>query len=81
KMRFPDAQETLKGGDTAATEYFKKNTTAPVKEARKPIMEETMKETEVAGYYDTVDNYYRSSAKGIVDTSSGTNVAENFGVD
>ncbi|MCT7552092.1 DUF4197 domain-containing protein [Aliarcobacter butzleri] len=81
KMSLTDAQKILNGGDTAATEYFKKNTTSSLKEAIKPIIEETMKENEVAGYYDTLNNYYQSSAKGLVDTSSVTNLAKNFGVD
>ncbi|MFY4754525.1 DUF4197 family protein, partial [Aliarcobacter butzleri] len=74
-----DAQKILNGGETAAPEYFKKNTTSSLKEASKPIIEETMKENAVAGYYDTVNNYYQSSAKGFVDTSSVTNLAKNFG--
>ncbi|MCT7605945.1 DUF4197 domain-containing protein [Aliarcobacter butzleri] len=42
KMSLTDAQKILNGGDTAATEYFKKNTTSSLKEAIKPIIEETM---------------------------------------
>jgi len=81
KMSLTDAQKILNSGEKAATEYFKKNTTESLKEAIKPIIEETMKENEVAGYYDTLNNYYQSSAKGLVDTSSVTNLAKNFGVD
>ncbi|MCT7634029.1 DUF4197 domain-containing protein [Aliarcobacter butzleri] len=81
KMSLTDAQKVLNGGDTAATEYFKTNTTSSLKEAIKPIIQETMKENQVAGYYDTLNNYYQSSAKGLVDNSSITNLAKNFGVD
>ena len=46
-----------------------------------PIIQETMKENQVATYYDTVNNLYKSSAKGLVDNSSVMGLAKNFGME
>lgn len=80
KMSLTDAKKILNGGDNAATDYFKTNTNSSLKEAIKPIIQETMKENQVATYYDTFNSYYQSSAKNLTG-SSITNLAKNFGVD
>ena len=46
-----------------------------------PIIQETMKENQVATYYDTVNNLYKSNAKGLVDNSGVMGMAKSFGVD
>lgn len=81
KMSLTDAQKILSGGNNAATEYFKANTSDSLKKAIMPIIQETMKENQVATYYETVNNVYKSSAKGLVDNSGVMGMAKSFGVD
>ena len=81
KMSLNDAQGILSGGNEAATNYFKSNTTESLKKLITPIVQETMKQNNVASYYDTVNNVYKSSAKGLVDNSGVMGMAKNFGVD
>ncbi|MDZ7819292.1 MAG: DUF4197 domain-containing protein [Aliarcobacter sp.] len=81
KMSLADAQGILSGGNEAATNYFKSNTTESLKKLITPIVQETMKQNNVASYYDTVNNLYKSSAKGLIDNSGVMGMAKNFGVD
>lgn len=81
KMSLTDAQKILSGGNNAATEYFKTNTSDSLKKAIMPIIQETMKENQVATYYETANNVYKSSAKGLVDNSGVMGMAKSFGVD
>ena len=81
KMSLVDAQGILSGGNEAATNYFKANTTDSLKKLISPIVQETMKENNVASYYDTINNVYKSSAKGLVENSGIMSMAKNFGVD
>lgn len=81
KMSLEDAQKILNGGESAATDYFKNNTTTSLKKMIAPIVQETMKENQVAGYYDTFNGYYKQYGKGLVDNSSVGNLAKSFGVD
>lgn len=81
KMSVNDAQKILSGGNSAATNYFKENTSDSLKKLIAPIIQESMKENQVAGYYDTVNNLYKTSTKGLVDNSGVISLAKNFGVD
>ena len=81
KMSLADAQKILSGSDNAATDYFKTNTTDSLKKMIAPIIQETMKENQVAGYYDTFNDYYKQYGKGLVDNSALGGLAKNFGVD
>ena len=81
KMSLTDAQKILNSGENGATDYFKTNTTESLKKSIAPIIQETMKENQVAGYYETVNNIYKSSAKGLVDNSAVMGMAKSFGVD
>lgn len=81
KMSVTDAQSILSGGNEAATNYFKANTTESLKKLITPIIQETMKQNQVATYYDTVNNVYKSSAKGLVDNTGVMGMAKSFGVD
>ena len=81
KMSLTDAQKILSGGNNAATEYFKANTTESLKKSIAPIIQETMKENQVAGYYESVNNLYKSNVKGLVDNSGVMGMAKSFGVD
>lgn len=81
KMSVTDAQAVLTGGNESATNYFKANTTESLKKLITPIIQEAMKENQVASYYDTVNNVYKSSAKGLVENSGVMGMAKSFGVD
>lgn len=81
KMTVTDAQKILTGGNNAATEYFKSNTSYSLKKAITPIIQETMKENQVASYYDTANNLYKSNTKGLTQNSQVMGLAKNFGVD
>jgi hypothetical protein len=61
QMSFQDATGILKGGDTAATDYFKKTTTTPLRERFRPIVDGAMKEVGVAKLYDSLVGRYTSS--------------------
>ena len=80
KMSVTDAQAILSGGNQAATNYFKSNTNDSLKKLIAPIIQETMKENEVASYYDSINTLYKSSAKGLVNNSEVMGLAKNFGV-
>ena len=81
KMSLTDAQNILSGSNDAATQYFKKNTSDSLKKAITPIIQETMKENNVASYYDMANNLYKTNAKGLVENSSVMGMAKSFGVD
>ena len=51
KMSLDDAQGILQGSDTAATDYFKKNTSAQLSELIKPYVNDAMNQTQVTQYY------------------------------
>ena len=81
KMSLTDAQKILSGGENAATDYFKTNTNTSLKQMIAPIIQGTMKENQVAGYYDTFNKYYKEYGKGVVDNSAVSGLAKSFGVD
>lgn len=81
KMSIDDAKKILAGNENAATEYFKSNTTDSLKKMITPIIQETMRQNQVATYYDTANNFYKSNLKGTVENSSVMGLAKNFGVD
>lgn len=81
KMSLQDAQNILAGDKNAATTYFKANTTESLKKMIAPIIQNTMKENQVASYYDMANNFYKSNAKGIVENSEVMGLAKSFGVD
>lgn len=61
QMSFQDAAGILKGSDTAATDYFKKTTTAPLRERFRPIVDGAMKQVGVAKLYDSLIGSYTSA--------------------
>ena len=81
KMSLTDTQKILSGGNDAATNYFKANTTDSLKKSIAPIIQESMKENQVAGYYDTVNNVYKSTAGNLTSNSGVMGMAKSFGVD
>lgn len=56
KMTFDDARQILTGGDTAATEYFKRTSSADLAAAFSPIVHRSMERVGVVQQYDRVIN-------------------------
>lgn len=81
KMSLSDAHYILNGGENAATEYFKKNSSNELKTIIKPIIQDSMKENNVAQYYETANNFYQSNAKSLAQNSAVTGLAKNLGAD
>lgn len=81
KMSIDDARKILASNENAATEYFKTHTTDDLKKMMKPIIEETMAENNVASYYDTLNEYYDSSIKTVVENETIRDYAKNFGME
>ena len=54
KMSFADARQILTGGDTAATDYFKRTSTADLTTAFSPIVQSSMDRVGVVQQYDRV---------------------------
>jgi Protein of unknown function (DUF4197) len=60
-MSFQDAAGILKGSDTAATDYFKKKTTAPLTTKFRPIVDDAMKNVGVTKMYESLVGQYTST--------------------
>jgi hypothetical protein len=58
QMSFKDASGVLQGGDTAATQYFEKKTTDPLRTKFSPIVGEAMKDVGVTKLYDQLVGQY-----------------------
>jgi len=54
KMTFDDARRILSGGDTAATDYFKRQTSAELTTAFRPIVHNSLVNVGVIKQYDVV---------------------------
>lgn len=64
-MSFDDAKEILSGGDSAATEYFKRKTSTPIAEKFLPIVQKATARVQLADKYN---RYAGKAAKfGLVD--------------
>lgn len=59
-MTWQDAQGILNGPDDAATQYFKRTTTQPLKQRFAPIVEEALAETGAVKSYDAFMNQYKT---------------------
>lgn len=60
-MSFDDAAGILRGNDTAATTYFKKKTSAPLRAKFRPVVEGAMQNVGVAKQYDALVGQYAST--------------------
>ena len=60
EMSFEDARGLLKGGDTAATEFFRKKTHDKMYEAFKPVVSSSMSEVGVTRSYKNMMSKYES---------------------
>ena len=56
KMSFDDARQVLTGGDTAATDYFKRSSSADLTTAFSPIVHRSLERVGVVQQYDQVLN-------------------------
>ena len=59
-MSFEDARKILGGGDTAATEYFRRKTGDALTAAFRPVVKDSMKDTGVVQQYDQLQSAYQS---------------------
>jgi len=80
-MTLEDANKILAGDENAATTYFSENTTDSLKKMIMPIIKTTMEENSVAGYYNTINDFYKNNAKEYVQSSSIMGMAKSYGVD
>lgn len=81
KMSLDDAQKILAGDKDAATNYFKTHTSDSLTKMIQPIVQKSMKDNNVASYYDSFNSYYKTYAKDMVNNSSVMSMAKGFGVD
>src|SRR6266542_1817991 len=61
-MSMGDAWGILRGGDTAATAYLRKTTTAPLTNAFKPVIETSLQKVDATKYWNTVFTTYNKFA-------------------
>ena len=59
-MTFDDAQKILRGGDTAATDFFKRKTTDNLTAAFRPVVERTMSEVGVVRQYQELVGRFKA---------------------
>ncbi len=59
-MTFDDARQILSGGDTAATEYFKRKTTPQLTAAFRPVVDKTMAQNGVTRQYNALVGQYKT---------------------
>ena len=59
-MSFQDASGIVTGGDTAATDYFEKTTSEPLRTRFRPIVEQAMQKVGVAQQYEQLVGRYKS---------------------
>jgi hypothetical protein len=71
KMTFDDARHILSGNDTAATEYFKRTSSADLTTSFAPIVHESMERVGVVQQYDRV----------IKESPGGSYISSQFDVD
>ena len=60
QMSFTDAGKILKGGDTAATDYFRQNTTEKLAAAFQPVVKESMDSLGVTRQYNELVGRYQT---------------------
>jgi hypothetical protein len=60
QMSFQDASGIVTGGDTAATEYFQKTTSDPLRERFRPIVDQAMQSVGLAQQYQQLVGRYNS---------------------
>lgn len=67
-MTISDAMGILKGGDYAATNYFKEKTTLPLTNAFRPVIEKALTKVDATKYWNDVFSAYNKFAANPVNT-------------
>lgn len=75
-MTVTDGLSILRGGDFAATEYLKKNTTAQLTEKMRPIIEASLSKVNATQYWKDVFTAYNKFSKTPVNTDLSAYVTE-----
>lgn len=75
-MTLTDGLSILRGGDFAATEYLKKNTTAQLTEKMRPIIEASLSKVNATQYWKDVFTAYNKFSKTPVNTDLSGYVTE-----
>lgn len=70
-MSITDAIGILKGGDFAATDYFKQNTSSALTAAFSPVINTAMEKVNVTKYWNDVFSIYNKFSSKPVDTNLG----------
>lgn len=81
KMNLEDAKTILTGNNTAATDFFEKNTNDDLTKLINPIIQKSMKDNDVAQYYTTANEFYKSNVESYTKDSSVMKYASQLGVD
>lgn len=74
QMTITDALGILKGGDNAATNYFKEKTTAKLIQAFRPVIDQSLNKTDATKYWSDVFSVYNRFATNKVETDLGAYV-------
>ena len=75
-MTINDAVGILKGGDFAATNYFKDKTSSQLTEAFRPVIESSLKKVEATKYWNDVFSAYNKVSRTPVNTDLTAYVTE-----
>lgn len=75
-MTITDALGILKGGDYAATNYFKDKTTVPLTNAFRPVIEKALSKVDATKYWNDVFTAYNKFAANPVNTDLVSYVTE-----
>jgi hypothetical protein len=67
-MTIEDAFGILRGGDTAATAYLRRQTTSPLTEAFRPVIDKSLAKVDATKYWNTVFSTYNRFSKEKVNT-------------
>ncbi|MBC6492096.1 DUF4197 domain-containing protein [Flavihumibacter stibioxidans] len=76
QMSITDAVGILKGGDFAATNYFRDKTTTELTTAFRPVIESALKKVDATRYWNDVFTAYNKFARNPVDTDLSAYVTE-----
>lgn len=60
KMTISDGLSVLKGGDNAATNYLKTNTTSPLQTAFKPVIKNSLQKVQITKYWTPLATKYNN---------------------
>jgi Protein of unknown function (DUF4197) len=76
QMSIEDAWGILRGGDTAATAYLRKTTTAPLTNAFRPVIESSLEKVDATKYWNTVFTNYNKFSLNKVNPDLGAYVTD-----